>query len=385
MPIRAAIITTGFSKDENDYGGASAFHNFVRELSGNKEIDVTVFAFYYPVNQSKYNFYNARVFSFASGKTRSMLSKLKTWRKCEKKFLEEHAKNRFDLIHSMWARESGFVASRLSRKLNIPFIANIGGGEMADLKEINYGSRASQLQKYFVDKTFARTDAIISGSDYITEKINKYYGAIISSKVHKLPFGVDEKMFSSQNLNINDNNLPVLITVANAVPVKSHETLFKAVKIVSEKYPGVILECYGRDDKNVLSNLVNECGVTENVHLKGLIDYEHIPEVFNKKSIFVLSSLYESQNMSLIEAAFCGVPVVSTNVGVAGEITENIIETGNPEQLSEKIIYAIENYQEEKQKALEKRAEIVDKFSLKGSTLRFVDLYKNILSQNEGS
>src|SRR5437762_7545056 len=159
MVIRAAIITTGFSKNENDYGGAAAFHNFVKELSLNNEMDVTAFSFYYPVNQPEYNFYNAKVYSFASGKTDSITSKIKTWRKCEKKFTEEHKKNKFDLIHSMWARESGFVSSRLSRKLKIPFIANIGGGELADLKEINYGSRITQLQKYLVDRTLTKADA----------------------------------------------------------------------------------------------------------------------------------------------------------------------------------------------------------------------------------
>src|SRR5205085_438196 len=173
MPIRIAIITTGFSKDENDYGGASAFHNFVKELSNNKDVDVSVFAFYYPVNQPEYNFYNSRVFSFASGKTDSMFSKLKTWRKCEKKFKEEHAKNKFDIIHSMWARESGFTSSRLARKYKVPFIANIGGGELADLKEINYGSQTTQLQKYFVDKSLTRADVIVCGSDYISNKIEK--------------------------------------------------------------------------------------------------------------------------------------------------------------------------------------------------------------------
>src|SRR5438552_14057401 len=111
MPIRAAIITTVFSKDENDFVGAAAFHNFVKEISLNVEMDVTVFSFYYPINQPEYNFYNAKVYSFASGKTDSIINKIKTWRKCENKFTEEHKKNQFDLIHSMWARESGFVSS----------------------------------------------------------------------------------------------------------------------------------------------------------------------------------------------------------------------------------------------------------------------------------
>jgi glycosyltransferase involved in cell wall biosynthesis len=357
MRIRAAIITTGFSKDDKDYGGAAAFHNFVKELSQHEEIDVTVFAFYYPINQPEYRFYNAKIFSAATGKTGSILSKLITWRKSEKKFAEEHKKEKFHLIHSLWSRESGFTASRLSRKFRVPLIANVGGGELADLKEINYGSRVKQLQKYFVDKTFSRANIIVSGSDYITDKIKNYYDEHILSKVRKIPFGADEDMFNVMGTSTReapDKKLPVLINIANAVPVKAHKILFAALKIVSGKFPGIKLECYGRDDKNILQNLAHQSGVTNNISIKGFISYEDIPRVLNKEAIFVLSSLYESQNMAIIEAAFCGLPVVSTNAGAASEITENIAEPGNPESLAEKIIYVIENYSSEKQKALHK-------------------------------
>ena len=66
--MRIAWITTGFSKDENDYGGAAAIHNLARELSLSKEIDLTIFSLYYPVNKSEYDFYNAKVYSFAKNK-----------------------------------------------------------------------------------------------------------------------------------------------------------------------------------------------------------------------------------------------------------------------------------------------------------------------------
>jgi glycosyltransferase involved in cell wall biosynthesis len=387
--MRIAIITSGFSKDENDFGGAAAFHNLVKELSLSDDIDVTVFSFYYPVNQAEYRFYNAKVFSFASGKSNFFVSKLRTWRKCEKKFAAEHKSNPFNIIHSMWARESGFVAAKLSRKFKIPMIANIAGGELADLKQINYGSRTRQLQKYFVDKTFSKADIIISGSDYITEKIESYYESSITSKVRKLPFGVDENMFSIPDLKttpLKNEKLPTLINIANAVPVKSHDTLFKALKIVSEKFPSVQMECYGRpacagrDDKNILKELAGRYGVKDNIRLNGFIDYENIPQALNKESIFVLSSLYESQNMAIIEAAFCGLPVVSTNVGAAAEITEHITEPGNSEMLAEKIIYVMENYTQEKQKALSKRESLVSKYSLKVTTQNIINLYKSLIS-----
>ena len=152
------------------------------------------------------------------------------------------------------------------------------------------------------------------------------------------------------------------------------------MKIVIEKYPGIMLECYGRDNKNILPKLAEKFNVTGNVKVNGFIDYENVTKVFNKKSIFVLSSLYESQNMSLIEAAFCGVPLISTNVGIAGEITENIAEAGNYQSLAEKIIYVIENYANEKQKALSKREKIVNKYSLKNTTTGFIQLYKMLIS-----
>jgi glycosyltransferase involved in cell wall biosynthesis len=84
--------------------------------------------------------------------------------------------------------------------------------------------------------------------------------------------------------------------------------------------------------------------------------------------------------MSLIEAALCGAPLVSVNAGIAAEITENIAETGNHQSLADKIIYVIKNYAAEKQKALSKKEEIINKYSLKNTTKGFVELYKRVLS-----
>ena len=377
--MRIAIITTGFSKDAADYGGAAAFHNLVRELSLQQDIDISVFAFYYPFDQPEYNFYNAKVFSFASSGKLNELKKFNIWRNCEKKFAAEHRKEKFDIVHSMWAGESGFVASRFSRKFKIPFIANIAGGELAGIEEIGYGSRIKQVQRYFVDRTFSKAQVIISGSDFIIDKIKTYYDETILSKVQIIPFGVDDSMFFVKEADPGATDAPALISVANIVPVKSHDTLFKALKIVNEKYPALQLECYGRDDRNVLEDLAWSNGVAGNVISGGFKDYEKVPDVLNKGAIFVSSSLYESENMSAIEAAFCGLPVVSTAVGAAPEITEQLAPPGDFETLAEKIIYVIENYSAEKQKALNKRAELVEKYSLKTAVQNFINLYKSLV------
>ncbi len=375
--IRAAWITTGFSKDEKDTGGAAAIHNLARELSLSEDIELTIFSFYYPFSQPEYKFYDAKVFSFAGEGLHRKMGKPGIWRKCIRKFGEEHEKKRFDVIHSMWAGESGNIAAKLSKKHNIPLTINICGGELAEIKEINYGSRLKCWQKKFVDYSIDSADKIIAGSDYVVEKIEKYYGSDAMNKTTKIPFGADEKVFYSYK-KYDENKKNSLINIANALPVKSHETLFKAIKIVSQMIPNIKLKIYGMDEEGLLIKRARKNGVEKNVEVHNFIEHDEIAEALNQSGIFVLSSLYESQNMSIIEAAFCGLPVVSTDAGAAREITQHIVKPGDYEGLSDEIISVIDNYKEEVIQSQKKIQSLKEKYSLKSTTNKFLEIYKQL-------
>jgi glycosyltransferase involved in cell wall biosynthesis len=272
------------------------------------------------------------------------------------------------------------VASYLSGKHGIPLITSICGGEAAEIPEINYGSRLKFFQKKFVNKAFKNAKVIVSGSDYITGKIQSYYSTSIAAKTRKIPFGVDEKMFYPFKTEAENKSGIKLINIATAFPVKAHKDLFRALKIVIEKYPDTILECYGSDEKNILKDIVNALGLNNNVKLNGLIDYEKVPSALNDAHIFVLSSLYESQNLAMLEAAFCGLPVVSTDVGIAPEITPHIVTPGDYKALAEKILHVIVNYSEEKKRALGKTEEIRNRFSSRSSAKKFHELYTSLIT-----
>ena len=63
-------------------------------------------------------------------------------------------------------------------------------------------------------------------------------------------------------------------------------------------------------------NKAKAMGLEQNVKVFKFTDYSNIPYVLHNADVFVLSSIYESQNMSMLEAAFMGLPVVSTDVGL---------------------------------------------------------------------
>lgn len=368
--MKIAWIISGFSSDEKDYRGAGAIHNLARFLSKVSGIELDIYSLYYPVNKPEYKFYNAKVFSFGSGKDNKKISKLFIWKKLFRKFKEEHTKNKYNLIHSMWSNEPGFLASKLSRKFKIPFITNICGGELADFKDIKYGSRLKYFQKKMVDKTFLYANKIVSGSDYISDRIRNYYSDDILKKILKIPFGVDNNLFKVDKTA--EKKGLTIVSLASAVPVKDLLTLYKAVKVVRLKYPRVVIKSYGRNLNKIYAEYVNP----KFFILNDFIEYEKIPGILNRSDIFVLSSMYESQNVSIIEAAFCGLPVVSTDVGIAGEITSNLVKPGDYEALAEKIIYVIENYNQEKNKALSLIDELKSKYSCDSVTGQFVELYK---------
>lgn len=374
--INAAWVISGFYSDENDFGGAAAIHLLAKELSKDPDIKITVFALYHPHLIREFSLYNIKVLTLNQYPPDKLnrIGKLKAWRLFHKKFSEENKIEKFDIIHSFWAGEPGYNASVASKKHGIPLIANICGGELAAYPEINYGQQLKKTQKYFIDKTMNAAGAVVCGSDFIASKAVDIYGKKIKSKIVNIAFGVDTAIFSGeQKISKVNKKKPVLINIAHAVPVKAHNDLLSALSIAAKQYPDIILNVYGNDPDDLIISAAEKKGVRKNVRIHGFVEYQKIPAALKNSDVFVLSSVYESQNMAMLEAAFLGLPVVSTDVGVAAEITPYISKPGDIKTLAENIIKAIEA-PEPVYKNLHER------FSLKSSAKKYKELYEKFLS-----
>jgi glycosyltransferase involved in cell wall biosynthesis len=379
--MKAAWIITGFAENESDYNGAPAIHKLAEALSKHIDIELDIYTLYYPVNIPEYKYFNARVFSFATKNKNTRIDKYIIWKKVERKFNQENTVKKYDIIHSLWSGESGNLALRLSRKHKIPFVTSVCGGELAELKEINYGSRLKYWQKKFVGNSFSNARSIITGSEYINRLIGKYYGTDVLNKTVNIPFGVDDKLFFPSESTVKyEDQFPVLLNVTSAVPVKNHKMLFKAFTLVKERFPKALLVLCGYDENGILKNLSEPLRISDSVIIKGFVPYKSLPDIINSADIYVLSSLYESQNLSIVEAAFCCIPVVSTAVGIAEDITEHITDTDNPAKFAEKIISVAENIKREKNLSLEKLNTLRSKYSIKPVTDKTIELYKTIIA-----
>lgn len=92
------------------------------------------------------------------------------------------------------------------------------------------------------------------------------------------------------------------------------------------------IEKYFKDNPNMLDKVI----------FKGAIyDREKLYQEYKNAKIFCLTSKYESFGIALLEAASYGDVIISTNVGIAKEITENsngaIVDVDDINALSEKL------------------------------------------------
>ena len=145
-----------------------------------------------------------------------------------------------------------------------------------------------------------------------------------------------------------DNTAKVILSVAKNSPIKDLPTFVKAYSIVAKKRndtvavmcgPGVATEDFKLTELCKKYNLL----IGKDIYFLGFI--ENVPEVMNCGDVYVLHSAGEAFPNTLIQAMACEIPVVSTDVGDAGNILQNdkyLADAGDYVTIADKIIDILE-------------------------------------------
>ncbi len=93
-----------------------------------------------------------------------------------------------------------------------------------------------------------------------------------------------------------------------------------AIKTVYElktAFPDVSLTMIGPDkgELHKTQNLINTLGLQENIDILGPIKNSDLHKFYQTHEVYINTTHYESFGVALVEAASCGIPIVSTCVG----------------------------------------------------------------------
>ncbi|MBW7952684.1 MAG: glycosyltransferase, partial [Chitinophagaceae bacterium] len=176
------------------------------------------------------------------------------------------------------------------------------------------------------------TTHIIALSYKQKNELLQVYKIADESKIHVVPLGIDEQKFVQQDLSkrenfrtkfhLNENDIAVGI-IGRIVPIKNHQLFIKIAEkvIANSQYQNIYFFIVG--DGAGMQNLMKDLD-------KKNITYS--PKNNNSRIIFtswvedmiwayygldivMLTSLNEGTPLSIIEAQFCGKPVIAINVG----------------------------------------------------------------------
>jgi glycosyltransferase involved in cell wall biosynthesis len=105
----------------------------------------------------------------------------------------------------------------------------------------------------------------------------------------------------------------VYVSVGNLVPYKDYFTILKALAVLKNKYNFQYLILGDGPLKHQIKQEIKKYELEKNVHLIGRVS--NVYEYLRIGDLLIHSSRGEGISNAILEAMFCGLPIVATRVG----------------------------------------------------------------------
>jgi glycosyltransferase involved in cell wall biosynthesis len=322
----ALIIPGGIGTGRNNIG-VPVLEAIVKRLSLN--FSITIFQLY------KTNVdYKVKGFDLVETYSRNPLVK---YLRLIQFFRRHHKRKNFSVVHGFWAMPSGFFSVVFAKTFRIKSIVSVLGGDAISLPEINYGQLQKPLYKRLIFWSLRNADEVVTLTRYLVDNLNK--AGFTRNDFKIIPWGIDTNLFKSHDRMIGNADVLKFLTIGNLHPVKDHETLLRAFKLIREQRAcrltiigeGILLEETRR--------IIEDLGLGEDVVIKDPVPNNELPQYYSDADILLHTSLSEGQSEVVTEAMSSGLLVCGTRVGLMYDLPECCISVpvGNFTMLAKEI------------------------------------------------
>lgn len=298
------------------------------------------------------------------------------------KFLIRYAKD-IDVLHRFHYSLQTMVYVIIYKLLNPKGIAYVTlDNDLGSLKEFPKSLLLKHPTNFirnfiaynFIEPLFLRLVDIMSNeTSQGTETLKKLYKGF-SQKFYYQPYGIDEYFIKKEGIKVRefDEKENIILTVARiGSPQKNHEMLLKVLEMLNIKDWKVVLagKIVNPNFEKVLQEFLSRNPIySDKLILTGHItDRKSLYDLYNRSKIFVMTSVFESFGIVMVEAGYFGNHIITTNVVSANDITKNgefgdVVRIGNVEEFASRLQFAIDNPDYIRHKSNLLRKHIVDNF-----------------------
>jgi len=295
-------------------------------------------------------------------------------RKTVKRVLDKFGK--IDIIHAHVSYPAGFVAYKISKEFNIPYVITEHMSPFP-FKSLLKGNKP--IDEIII--AFQNANRTIAVSSSLCNRIRSF-GLSCTDVVPNL---VDETKFY---LSDKKNSIFTFLTVCMINDQKGIDILLYAISKLDKNLISKTQFIIGGNGPKLdeYKNLAIKLGLN-NVHFIGRVDRNKAPRLFSSSHVYVMPSRHETFGVVFAEAIASGLPVIATRCGgpedIVNESNGILIDVDDIEGLSKAINYMLENYNKYNPKII--REDFEKRFSKKAVVSQLLEIYNEVLQNVRNS
>jgi glycosyltransferase involved in cell wall biosynthesis len=289
----------------------------------------------------------------------------------------------FHLLHAFWAGNTGLAATLLGRRLSVPVVVSVGGGEAVWLPRIRYGGAGNALGRARLRLTLGMASAVTAGSLFAAQRLPD---AGVRREARVIPLGIEPEAFPVERRRTPGPPWR-LLQVADLNRVKDQETTLRAVQRLAARVSDVSIDFVGEDTSGGrLARLAETLGLASRARFHGFVPQRELASFFERAHLHVMSSIYESQGVSILEAGAACLPTVGTTVGILPTLAPEAaigVPPGDPAALAD-AIYELLLDNPRRQAMGEAALRWVTTHDAAWTAREFEDVYASVLPSRRG-
>jgi L-malate glycosyltransferase len=254
------------------------------------------------------------------------------------KIAEVAKREQLDVLHAHYAVPHA-VCAVLARQMvggKLKIVTTLHG---TDITVLGYDPSLSDMIKFGIEQS----DVVTAVSNALVRQT--YELLDVQKPIQTVYNFVDERVYCRKDVSYLKKEYgigeteKVIIHVSNFRKVKRVPDVVRAFSIIRKQLPAKLLLVGDGPEMPVVSHLVEELGLNEDVRFLGKQD--RLDELYSISDVKLLLSEKESFGLVLLEAMACGVPCIGTTIGGIPEVIEDgetgfLCELGHVEEIAEK-------------------------------------------------
>ena len=184
--------------------------------------------------------------------------------------IENNIDINYDLIHAHSFISDGYIAYKLAKINNKPYVASITGTDVYE--QLKYYPHL----KYLAKKIYESASTIVSMSQAIKDQFLRILN-VDEKKIQVVPNGVDRRIFENSDFQKPPIGRFKFVFIGKFIPLKNlKRTILAMNSLIKKGYDFEFnLIGYGREEKN-LKKLVDDLKINNQVNFLGKIENKYV-------------------------------------------------------------------------------------------------------------